>query len=109
MKPTNGIISLLLLAAPAMSMAQKVDRLGLTGIDISRDAESLRLEMTVSPSSCRLGTDRLMTVTPVLRSADGADSIRLTPYSIAGKNQYYYTIRSNSREGKVYRSGSRNS
>lgn len=109
MKPTKGIISLLLLAAPAMSMAQKVDRLGLTGIDISRNAESLRIEMTVSPSSCRLGTDRLMTVTPVLRSADGADSIRLTPYSIAGKNQYYYTIRSNSRDGKVYRSGSHNS
>ena len=88
-------------------MGQQVDRLGVADMSVARkDSASLSVEMTVKPSLLRLGTDRLMRVTPVLRSADGQFEKELPSYSIAGKNQYYYTIRSRSQDGDVFRSGS---
>ena len=69
-------------------MGQQVDRLGVADMSVARkDSASLSVEMTVKPSLLRLGTDRLMRVTPVLRSADGQFEKELPSYSIAGKNQ----------------------
>lgn len=107
MTTIRTILSTLFFATAAASMGQQVDRLGVADMSIARkDSASLSVELTVKPSLLRLGTDRLMRVTPVLRSADGQFEKELPSYSIAGKNQYYYTIRSRSQDGDVFRSGS---
>lgn len=105
MKSIKGILSALLLACSATAMGQQVDRLGLTDINVERASDvALTVSMTVRPDLCHLGTDKLLKVIPVIRSADGSVEKELSPYSIAGRNQYYYNLRSNG-ENPLYRSG----
>lgn len=109
MTTIRTILSTLFFASAAVSAGQQVGRLGLADMSVSRqDSVTLNVGMTVKPSLCRLGRDQLMRVTPVLRSADGRFEKELPSYSIAGKNQYYHTIRSRGYEGDVFRSGSGN-
>ncbi len=105
MKPLKGILSALFVAIFASAMGQQVDRLGLTDISINQLNDStLSVSMTVDPTLCHLKNSQLMEVAPVVVSTDGEHSAELTPYSIAGKNQYYYNIRSGY-PGAIYRSG----
>ncbi len=103
----KSILPSLFIAFAATAMGQQVDRLGLTDMNITRsDSASLRVSMTVKPSLCHLKRDQLMKVVPVLRSSDREFELELTPYAIAGKNQYYYTIREDQYKGELFRSGS---
>ena len=107
MKPIKGIISSLFLAFAATAMGQQVDRLGLTDISINRLNDStLSVGMTVNPDMCKLKTSQLMEVAPIVVSTDGEHSATLTPYSIAGKNQYYFNVRSGYK-GAIYMAGSK--
>ncbi len=107
MKPLKGILSALFVAVAAAAMGQQVDRLGLTDISINRLNDStLSVGMTVNPTLCHLKNSQFMEVAPVVVSADGEHSAELTPYSIAGKNQYYYNLRSG-HQGALYLSGSK--
>lgn len=108
MKSIKGILSALLLAASAAAMGQQVDRLGLTDINVARaDNGALNVSMTINPRLCHLGLSQMMEVVPVIYSADSTYREELPSYAIAGKNQYYYTIRSNSQPGPVFRAGSK--
>lgn len=108
MKPIRCILSALVLAATPAAMGQQVERLGATDISIGRaDNGGLSVSMTVNPRHCHLGRSQLIKVTPVIYSADSAFREELPSYCIGGTNQYYYTIRSNSEEAPVYRSGSK--
>ncbi len=106
MKPFKGIISSLFLAlAATTAMGQQVDRLGLTDISVTaNDNVSLIVTMNVKPNLCHLGTDKMLKVIPVIRSADGENEKELSPYAIAGRNQYYYNLRSNT-NAPLYRAG----
>ena len=105
MKPIKGIISSLFLALAATAMGQQVDRLGLTDISVTaNDQISLIVTMNVKPDKCHLGTDKMLKVIPVIRSADGENEKELPAYAIAGRNQYYYNLRSNA-IAPLYRSG----
>lgn len=107
MKPLKGILSALFVALAASAMGQQVDRLGLTDISINQLNDStLSVSMTVDPKLCHLKNSQLMEVAPLVVSADGQHSAELTPYSIAGKNQYYYNVRSGY-PGALYLSGSK--
>lgn len=89
----NIILSLSLLVAAPLA-AQQIDRLGFSQIDISRpDSTTLTIGLKVSPDQCRLGRDRLLEVTPILYSNTTADTVACPPILLAGKNQYYYTLR----------------
>lgn len=107
MKPLSGILSSIFLAFAGAAMGQQVDRLGLTDIAITRTSDStLTVGMTVNPRLFHLKRSQLMEVVPVLRSADGEHTLELTPYAVAGKNQYYYHVRSGY-PGSIYLSGRR--
>ena len=107
MKPIKGIISSLFLALAATAMGQQVDRLGLTDIDIRRSNDStLAIGMTVNPKLCHLKRSQLVEVVPVVKSADGENMAELTPFAIAGKNQYYFNVRSGY-PGEILLSGSK--
>lgn len=101
------ILSFLTIAIPAIAMSQQVDKLGLTDMKISRPgSESLSISMTIDPSLSHLGRNQLLNVVPVLRSADGEYELELPSYAIAGKNQFYYTIRENDNISNLYKSWS---
>lgn len=105
MKPIKGIISSLFLALAATAMGQQVDRLGLTDISVAtNDNISLIVTMNIKPNLCHLGTDKMLKVVPVIRSADGESEKELPAYAIAGRNQYYYNLRSNA-VAPLYRCG----
>ena len=105
MKPIKGIISSLFLALAATAMGQQVDRLGLTDISVAtNDNISLTVTMNIKPNLCHLGTDKMLKVVPVIRSADGESEKELPAYAIAGRNQYYYNLRSNA-VAPLYRCG----
>lgn len=108
MKSIKGILFAMMLAMSAGAMGHQVGRLGVTGISVGRgDNGALDISMTIDPSLCHLGSSQLMRVVPVIHSADSLSSRELPAYSIAGKNQYYYTLRGGDDQGRLYRSGSR--
>lgn len=107
MKLLSGFFASAALSIAAAASGQQVDGLGLTDIAISRQNDStLSVGMTLNPSQCRLKRSQLVEVAPVIRSADGLHAAELTPYAVAGKNQYYYNVRSGF-PGAIHLSGSR--
>lgn len=91
----------------AEAAGQQVDGLGLTDISITRQNDStLTVGMTLNPRECHLKRSQLVEVVPMIQSADGQYSAELTPYAVAGKNQYYYNVRSGF-PGAIYLSGSK--
>lgn len=109
MKLYKGFFTGLMLAAALTAAAQHTDRFGVSSLDIARDGSSITVIMTVDPSKVELGKDKLLRVTPVLKSNDGEHELRLAPFAVAGTNQYFYTIRGHENEGLVYRAGSKTS
>ncbi|MBD5358126.1 MAG: hypothetical protein HDR88_14205 [Bacteroides sp.] len=107
MKSIKAILPALFLSMSAAAMGQQIDRLGVTDINVEKaDNGTLDISMTIKPSLCHLRTSQLLKVVPVIYSTDSLFRQELPEYSIAGKNQYYYTIRSNDNPGLLYRSGS---
>lgn len=107
MKPIRHIISLMSLICAMTASAQQVDRLGVSDISIEPNVgTSVTVNMNVNPKICHLGTDRFIKVVPILRSEDDAFEKVLPSYTIAGRNQYYYNLRSGSNE-PLYKAGSK--
>lgn len=106
MKLPKIILSFVMLAVGFIAMGQNADRIGIRGISIERRGGSaVAIAMTVDPSTVKLRRDQLLRVAPVLKSADGADSIALPAFMIAGRNQYYYTLRNDKADCQLYHSG----
>ena len=86
-----GLVALLLAAAPVR--AQRVESLNIDKVSLEREGTEMLLKMTVSPRQYRLGTNTEWTVTPVIVSKDGTKSASFAPYTVTGRNAYYYTLR----------------
>lgn len=107
MKSIKYILYALSLTICATAMGQQFDRLGLADVSIDKVNDVTgSVTMIVKPQLCRLGTDKLIKVIPIIRSANGSDSKELAPYMIAGHNQYFSTLRSYNGKEPLYRSGS---
>lgn len=107
MKSIKAILSALFLAITASAMGQQVDRLGLTDVNVQRLADGdLNITMRITPKLCHLGRNSAMKVVPVIYSSDSTYREELPAYWMAGKNQYYYHLRSDKDNTPLYRSGS---
>lgn len=107
MKPTHHIISLMSLLCAMTATAQQVDSLGVSDIFIEPNVgTSVTVSMNVNPAICHLGTDRFIKVMPILRSEDDTFEKPLPSYTIAGRNQYYYNLRSGE-SAPLYKAGSK--
>lgn len=71
-----------------MSGAEKYPTVAIENLKISRHADDLRISFDFSPKNLNPGRDREVRITPVLRSASGADSLVLSPVTVAGRNRY---------------------
>lgn len=100
------ITASLAMSLSVFSQAQNVSRLGAADMQFSGSKETgFSVRMKVDPSTVSLGRDQLLKVTPMLKSPDGQSVAVLEPYAIAGRNQYFYTIRNNGDSIPVYRAG----
>ncbi len=75
---------------------------GVKTLQIYPSDEHLGIEFTFNPAEVHLPLNKLVKVTPVLRSVSGNDSVVFPSFEIAGKNSYYYALRD---DRKVYRAG----
>ncbi len=100
------LLSLGLLAAGS-AYAQTVSPLHITDLNIQREGEKLMVKMTFNPKEYKLGLNQQTVVTPVLVSADETKSVSMPSFAIAGKNNYYHTLRNEGEEvaASLYRSG----
>ena len=92
MRKKAYIATLALAALGAQAVAQDVETLGLSGIDIRKRAADVAVAFTVNPKAYHLGLTREMTLTPAFVSESG-DTLRLEPVRIGGKNAWYYAMR----------------
>lgn len=104
--PKYIFASLMIAASSLLAPAQTYNAAGLgePAVDHS-DNKTLKVTYQVNPSEVKLGLNRRMVVTPMLTNAERTDSVILAPYIIAGRNQYYYTLRGKENIGRLYRSG----
>lgn len=93
-----------------LAVGQTYKQFGVANLDISHpDSHTLAISMDVTPSSMHLKRNQLVRLMPILISEERTDSVELPAYTVAGKNQYYYTLRSSSNTDNLYYGGSANS
>lgn len=100
------ILSLALAVSTACgAMAQNVDALGVSDIDVQRPSDqTMRVVMTINPRNCHQTYTKQVTVTPIIKQKKGNIEKRLPSFTLAGKNAYYYNLRSDETP-PVYRAG----
>lgn len=94
---------------PVSVFAAQDALLKVNDIKVSRVADELVVALDINPRAVNPGRDKEVTFTPVIRSANGRDSLELPSVKIAGRNRYYTHLRNKDLTpgAKVYYSGDR--
>lgn len=93
-------MSLIAGAISLCSLAQNVDRVGISGVAIEKtDNGVLIVSMQVNPSQTSVKYNQQLVITPVITSQDNSKSVSLPSVTIAGKNAYYNTLRNDNIQG----------
>lgn len=92
---TNRIISAILGLAVALGAvaADNKNLLSVSKVDIFRHADDVTVALDINTAGIKPGRNREVILTPVIVSADGADSLVLDPIRVAGRNRYYAHLR----------------
>lgn len=103
MKKSVLFLLAILAFVPAMLSARDYTRLHLSDVEVSLSEgdHAVNVTMTVNPKEWKLGSNRYVTLTPVIRSVSTADSVALQPVTVAGRNMYYSLLR-NGKAGGDY-------
>lgn len=106
----KSVLLLLALVAmlPATLPARDYTRLHLSDVEVSLSEgnHAVNVTMTVNPKDWKLGLNRYVVLTPVIRSASSSESVSLTPVTVAGRNMYYSLMRDeNPNGGYLLRAG----
>ncbi|MCI9171527.1 DUF3868 domain-containing protein [uncultured Duncaniella sp.] len=75
---------------------------------VDEQARTLALTIDLNMADMKLPINREMIFTPVIISADGTQSLELSPVIVAGRNRYYWHLRNADFDApgtKVYRAG----
>lgn len=67
--------------------------LPLSEIKVERAEHAIQLDLSIDSKTLDLNSNTEYIVTPVMRSADGADSLLMQPVVVAGRNLYYRHLR----------------
>jgi len=81
--------------------------LKVNDIKVTRVGDELVVALDINPRAVNPGRDKEVTFTPVVRAANGTDSLELPSVKIAGRNRYYSHLRNKdlAPDDKVYYSG----
>ncbi len=97
---------ILLLAAAATFPAfagVNTSRLHISNLAVHTADEAMTVNMTINPSQYKIKSNRYVRLTPVL-TANG-DSLRLPSVTVAGRNAWYYEVRSGNDSPSLLRAG----
>lgn len=94
MKHRIKIIALCVLTVLSATAA-KVSFDGIGNLTSGRVASSYVVAMDIDASGLKPGRDKELIITPVLRSADGSDSIVMPTVRVSGRNRYFSHLRNN--------------
>ncbi len=90
----HRIYSIAMGALTIMSAAAaRVSFPGVGNLTSGRVASDYVVTMEINPADIKPGRDREMIITPVLRSADGLDSIVMPAVRVSGRNRYFSHLR----------------
>lgn len=80
---------------------------GVKSLTVTPSSERVGVEFSFNPAEWSLPLNKLVKITPVLRSEAGNDSVVFPSIEIAGKNSYYYELREEDKKNpnKLYRAG----
>ncbi len=97
-------------ASSAFSLSADSTLLHLSRLDVAVDeaAATVAIDLSVDASAFSVPKDRQILLTPMLISADGADSLALSTITIAGRNQWYHYLRNgflDDADSHIYRAG----
>ncbi len=96
-KPVRSLLPAFIISmaalAPATVFAGQDALLKVNDIKVNRNGGELTVALDINPRSVNPGRDKEVTFTPVVRSADGRDSLELPSVKIAGRNRYYTHLR----------------
>lgn len=104
----KAFVTILLISAACSQAVADVAKthIPVSGLRIERDGSRLNLSMTLDVRPLAPSKDGEYTVTPVIKAADGSDSLMLEPFLISGRNLYYEHLRNNDLGATpMYRSG----
>lgn len=80
-------------------------------VRVDEKARTLALTIDLFMADMKLSMNREMIFTPVIISADGSESVELSPVVMAGRNRYYWHRRnadSDTEGTRIYRAGEKN-
>lgn len=99
------LIATMALMASMTCMAEA--NIPVKNLRINRIGENIAVDFNIDPSGYNPGRNAEVKFTPVLRAADGSDSLELKPVTVVGSTRYYLGLRDKSiKEGDmVCRSG----
>lgn len=98
-----AILAALVAAFPIY--AQNVPSMSVENIKAARDGSRFTVSMEIAPQAMKQSTNSRIEIAPVITSADGAKSVSFPMVAVAGRNMYYYTLRSGKLPYKLLRSG----
>ena len=92
-------------AAADTKVAQPAPKMGITAFDLRKDGSQLHIDMTLDASRLRMATNREVVYTPMIVKDN--DTVRMRPFSVAGKNRYFSHLRAdeNMKDPRAYRAG----
>lgn len=102
------IVSLALMASMFSANAEswKSDKYSIDRMQVQREHGLVKVTMTIEPSRYHLGTNKRITIVPVLKSLETDDSVAMQPVVIAGRNSFYSAQRAGLPTDQLLRSGS---
>lgn len=105
-----SVISALTLASAFTAVAADktlptASRIAVKDFDLHRNGDRLLIDFSLDPSALKMSTNREVIYTPIV--VNGADTVRLGSFSIAGKNRYYSHVRADENQSQpiAYRAG----
>lgn len=91
------------LAATAAASVTSVDNLVVQDIVMNAEGSRFSVGMTLVADGVKMKSNREVRFTPML--VNGADTVRLPYFTIAGRGRFYRHIRNSAEPGRAYRAG----
>lgn len=93
MEIRNIILSTCMLFACLLGYGSNVENIPISHLNVSKDNESLNVSFNVNAKDSHVTSNQRLSVTPLLISADGKDSLSLPSFTVAGRSAWYNIIR----------------
>lgn len=111
MKAKYLVLGSLLFGSFAIQAADPTLKVYDVDVNVNEPAQMLDVNMTINLKDYKIGRNKDVIYTPVIKSQNGNDSVVLPAFTVCGRNRYYYYLREgltdNNGANAIYRSGAK--